>query len=43
MHLIHNEQVKLRATAMNNFGVASLITGFAVPLLNLASNGARRA
>jgi hypothetical protein len=30
---VHNEQVKLAATALNNIGVASIVTGAIVPLV----------
>jgi hypothetical protein len=30
---VHNEQVKLAATALNNIGVASAVTGGIVPLV----------
>jgi hypothetical protein len=34
MHLIHNERIKLQATALNNLAVATFMAGLAVPILN---------
>ena len=31
---IHNERQKLRATMLNNIGVALIVTGLIVPVLN---------
>ena len=36
--VIHNEQIKLAATALNNIGVASVATGVIVPLVARASS-----
>jgi hypothetical protein len=33
MSLVHNEQLKLAATAINNIGVASVVTGVVVPMV----------
>jgi hypothetical protein len=38
--LVHNEQVKLAATAFNNVGVASIVTGVIVPLVSHVSSPA---
>jgi hypothetical protein len=35
-NLIHNERVKMSANLFNNLGVASLATGFIVPLISVA-------
>lgn len=37
---IHNEHIKLAATALNNVGVASVVTGVIVPLVARASSAA---
>jgi hypothetical protein len=34
---IHNEQIKLAATALNNIGVASVVTGVTVPVIARSS------
>jgi hypothetical protein len=39
-HLVHNGQVKLAATALNNVGVASVVTGVIVPLVARAASSA---
>ena len=36
--MIHNEQTKLTATALNNTAVAFLVAGFVVPLINYAQH-----
>jgi hypothetical protein len=36
-NLVHNERMKLMATFFNNIAVASLVTGFVVPLINLVT------
>jgi hypothetical protein len=33
-NLVHNEQLKLATTAINNIGVASVVTGVVVPLVS---------
>jgi fucose permease len=38
--MIHNEQIKLAATALNNIGVASVVTGVTVPLVGRALSAA---
>jgi hypothetical protein len=35
MSLIHNEQTKLTATALNNIAVAFIIAGFVAPVVGL--------
>jgi hypothetical protein len=36
---VHNEQLKLAATALNNVGVASIVTGAIVPLITRMAYG----
>jgi hypothetical protein len=36
MSLVHNEQTKLTATALNNTAVAFLVAGFVAPPINYA-------
>lgn len=33
MSLVHNERTKLLATALNNIGVATVVTGFIAPTI----------
>jgi len=34
MNLVHNERIKLVATALNNLGVGSIVGGFIGPAVN---------
>jgi hypothetical protein len=36
---VHNEQLKLAATALNKIGVASIVTGAIVPLVTHMTSG----
>lgn len=36
MHAIHNERVRLTATALNNTAVATVVTGVVVPAAGIA-------
>jgi hypothetical protein len=39
MHTIWNERVKYLATACNNVGIAALLAGFIVPMINGQGGG----
>ena len=34
MNLVHNERIKLLATALNNLGVGAILAGIVAPLVN---------
>jgi hypothetical protein len=39
MHLIHNEQIKLRATFATNVGIGLMVAGAAVPFIQAVGPG----